>query len=1276
MGSSRHLLVIASQCEAEGSLTSLHSTAYALAETLRDDLRGHCGIDGSTGVLLDGDRETTERAVAQAAVLARDKVLVLVWIGHGRAHDQRYYLMPFGARAETIETSGIELVSLLGTIRKEEPSGVVLAIDACQSGTALVSALRAWVQSQGPAVPIAILTATGEAAAFDLSFSKALTELLYQGIGDADRELSCAILRDRLCEITGKQTAHLVQYDGAPLPTQMWIGHNIAFNRKGLSRAPDLREQGLVLSQAIKSLARRLATESSSLAFMADAGVGKTTLSAMLVQMPDALRAITGHQNLIDASFFATEDTTYFKVVQALADQLALYKGFRDAAQLFLQRSELPDQERMLLGPLRAWVETLDTPIGKAKITLLLDSVDSIGLARPRVLRLLESLADVPGIRVLLTGRSGVETPANIERCDLARLTDEEVRNYLSKVGVDPQLHDVLVDRIKGNWLCAAVFGEEVKAREIRGQAEIVDLTLERAFEDRLERLGVCIEDPENPAGPLTILFMTLAAAGAGAVMPSSLLRAACAAQGHIGAEEQLDKDLKKLAGLVAHGTTRETAMWGLFHQELVDYVRRSTKYRTSIVKAHAAIVDVLQIRVPNRGCAVPIEWRYAFDRELDHRSELGKLTGQINRFTSIMSSDPTDNRSFWVRLNQALKKIQKSDHPDVLRTEARLANFEATFGSPRAARDLLALLLPDMERVLGAGHRDVLKVREDLASWTGASGDAKGACDQIAVLLETQEKMLGADDRDTLRTRATLALWTGKAGNAGAARDLYVGLLADQERVLGADHPDTLMTRSNIANWVGECGDAPRTRDLFISLQRDLIRVRGADDREALRLRGTIAYWTGMCGDSRTAREMYASLLFDQERILGANDREAMQTRASLAHWIAECGDPQTGREMYAALLLDEERWLGADDLEVLQTRANLARWTGECGDPRAARDLFSKLLPDRERVRGADSLDALETRDCIAYWTGQCGDAHATRDLYAELLPDQERVLGADHPDTLITRENIAGWTGRCGAPRTARDLFATLLPDQQRVCGLDHPYVLRARRNLAYWTGECGDASAARDLYADLLLDQQRIYGTDHPDVLRTRDNIASWTAQCDDIEAALNLYAGLLQDQERVLGPNHPDTLATRHNVADCTGQSGDPSTARDLLARLLPDQRRVLGDDHFDVLRTWNNLAHWTGRCGDACAARDLFTELLSDQRRVRGTDHPDVLTIRHNLAHWTGECGDPRAACDLFVALLGDHERLLGADHPKVLKTRSNIAKWTGKVGDAGEASI
>ena len=51
-------------------------------------------------------------------------------------------------------------------------------------------------------------------------------------------------------------------------------------------------------------------------------------------------------------------------------------------------------------------------------------------------------------------------------------------------------------------------------------------------------------------------------------------------------------------------------------------------------------------------------------------------------------------------------------------------------------ARDLLAALLPDRERVLGPDHPGTLATRHNLASLTSEAGDVAGARDLLAALL------------------------------------------------------------------------------------------------------------------------------------------------------------------------------------------------------------------------------------------------------------------------------------------------------------------------------------------------------------------------------------------------------------------------------------------------------------------------------------------------------------------------------------------------------------
>jgi hypothetical protein len=89
--------------------------------------------------------------------------------------------------------------------------------------------------------------------------------------------------------------------------------------------------------------------------------------------------------------------------------------------------------------------------------------------------------------------------------------------------------------------------------------------------------------------------------------------------------------------------------------------------------------------------------------------------------------------------------------------------------GDSAGARDQLAAVLPDFERVLGPGHPDTLIVRSHLAHWTGVSGDAASARDQVAAVLPDLERALGPGHRHTLAMRRELAYWADRAAGPPA---------------------------------------------------------------------------------------------------------------------------------------------------------------------------------------------------------------------------------------------------------------------------------------------------------------------------------------------------------------------------------------------------------------------------------------------------------------------------------------------------------------------------
>ena len=472
-----------------------------------------------------------------------------------------------------------------------------------------------------------------------------------------------------------------------------------------------------------------------------------------------------------------------------------------------------------------------------------------------------------------------------------------------------------------------------------------------------------------------------------------------------------------------------------------------------------------------------------------------------------------------------------------------QVAQYLDYSGNYPAARDLTQLIADAYRQddAYGAEHPQTLTTRANLAHWTGAAGDAAGARDLLAALLPVIERVSGAEYPDTLATRANLAYWTGAAGDAAGARDLFAALLPVMERVLGTEHPNTLATRANLATWTGEAGDAGGARDQYAALLPVMERVSGPERPETLTARANLAYWTGQAGDAAGARDLFAALLPVRERVSGPEHPETLIIRANLATWTGEAGYAAGARDLLAALLPVRERVSGPEHPDTLTARANLATWTGQAGDPAAARDLLAALLPVRERVSGPEHPDTLTIRANLANWTERAGDAGGARDLFAALLPVMERVLGTEYPKTLAVRANLANWTGQAGDAGRARDLFAALLPVMERVLGTEHPDTLTTRANLATWTGQAGDPAAARDLFAALPPVMERVLGTEHPDTLTARANLARWTGQAGDVAAARDLLVALLPVVKRVLGPELLDTLRDHASVAYRAGQ---------------------------------------------------------------------------------------------------------------------------------------
>jgi len=139
--------------------------------------------------------------------------------------------------------------------------------------------------------------------------------------------------------------------------------------------------------------------------------------------------------------------------------------------------------------------------------------------------------------------------------------------------------------------------------------------------------------------------------------------------------------------------------------------------------------------------------------------------------------------RHLFAALVPDLERLLGAEHPATLTARASLAEWTgmAGFGLPAVG----------VRRVF---QRVRLRFQRDFL-WGGRCrclGCARRAAarDQLAALLPDLERVLGAEHSDTLGARWSLAMWTAEAGDAADGRDQYAALLPDLERVWALTTP------------------------------------------------------------------------------------------------------------------------------------------------------------------------------------------------------------------------------------------------------------------------------------------------------------------------------------------------------------------------------------------------------------------------------------------------------------------------------------------------------
>ncbi len=544
---------------------------------MTDPERGACvpAIPGS-GLLLNPTVKKTKEAIKQAYNRASkdEATLFFAYIGHGEMAGQDYYLMPLDAENPPDSDAAVHLVNLIKETHSKSPGridGLGVLVDACFSGAAGSGAAKRWVEELHESLRFEMMTAAADRPAANGCFSLTLASLLRSGLATVPSEhLLCLHVRPLIEETCSNQKPQHPSYN--PDDT-LWLARNVGKILEPWAQTPLADEiQKLTLAyQPMESLSEVVAQsqEQRCLAVVGEAGAGKSALVAALAWPKVAEGAVPA--GFVQALALFTEAATPQELARTLDLQLARsVKGFREAQQAsvhetpFAEQQKLGALEKQLVKPLKRIAP--DTPV-----RLVFDGLDRLSTgARASIMSALDELTELEFLRLIVTARPDTPLPKSASLYSLTRASDEAVRLYLQRRDIPLSRQTDVVASAEGNWLVARVladlFSEQPETDVRTGQLALAD-----AYDEMLLRCGA-----DNDNATRRVLSV-LAAAGAGPLLPMSLLCAASKALGGPDSVAGVRDQLVRLRGLAvrsAAGTEREHA--GLFHQNS----RRTRRHR------------------------------------------------------------------------------------------------------------------------------------------------------------------------------------------------------------------------------------------------------------------------------------------------------------------------------------------------------------------------------------------------------------------------------------------------------------------------------------------------------------------------------------------------------------------------------------------------------------------------------------------------------------------------------------------------------------------------
>lgn len=1045
----RRVLIIGSQCDIRPRLEFISELAAELHDKLVT-AGGWRPALASSGPTLDPTTAQLKEAVrtAFAAAKAERATLLIAFIGHGMATgNQDFYLLAVDSPADPSFDTGYHLTEGIRAElnRAPELDGLILLVDACDAGQAVVGAANRWVDVlQGISGRMELFVASGDGNAYDGCFTRTLVGGFEAGVETAGEFLLCADLEPAVTQCPG-QTSQRLSFGGggvAPGDPGLWLVPNRARSRDAVTGRPsaglvDQLTRGVVITDMMREhLARLVTDQGSRLRVVAGlSGCGKSTLLALLIR-PDLVTTLGITADYIAAAAFLDATTTLESLSLELAEQLGTrVNGFAASRDRIRAEMTARDQqlrtsfEREIVLPLR------DCRAPGLRVRILIDGIDQPGPGgRDQILRAIadltrDNLGELQHVHVLVGMRSdsGVEARPELDHAHRTFLdppTQADLRHVL------PAASSTLLEHMgpSGGWLLARLISETqaaAPAAHAWPAAVTLDTVVRARFDSALPRMSF--------PGAGVLLTSVLVAAGVGAVLPIELAASIIGSGSSLTFVRDMLVELGTLVSRGKPGTSEE--MVGVAHSEFINILESAVVDHTKMVlrdadaehsptfaeaerfprATHARILLALE-ELESTGKATPNIARYALNAAPRHHLAVGDGEGAIRAMLKMTTYRAADNRDRW------------------------------------------AAWLPTFQEQLGPDHRATWIARNNHAYWRGEAGDVHGAVAELEELVPQHRQALGESNPDTFVTRNNLSRWRGEAGNVDEAIAELKVLLADRIRVLGERHPDTLVTRNQLAGWQGEAGAAAPAVIELESLVREMRHAVGDHHPNTLATRENLAARRAGAGDIRGAAGEYADLLSDRARIQGVSHPETLATCNDMAILRAESGDLRGAIANLQVVVDEQRRVLGEHDPRTLGARVNLAvlRAQAEAGAVGQAIAELDEVLREQHRLLSTDHLQTAITRRNLIFLRRAARqiDVEGAIAALEEVHVGHQRKRRTTHPEALIVRAQLAEWRGESGDVVTAVRDYEAVLGDLIQAMGPNHWRTIQVHQRLDHW------------------------------------------------------------------------------------------------------------------------------------------------------------------------------------------------------------------------------